>query len=272
MAVSLDRMAVDDIATDPERIAAEIHRQLGDIDPPVPVDEIACALDIVEIRRRPLRNFEAALLTQAERDFGTVLINSNSSPQRRRYSQAHELGHFLCAWHRPAEGGFRCTVIDMTEPGGSAIHRRQEMEANRFAIELLAPKRLVRRHLRRFPDLDDVLALHTMLDISKAAAIRRYVALHPKRSLAVIFARNGTFQYIVRGDGFPWLDLRKGDRLPTLPRVARDMRTSEMVEADAEEWFGSTWPGELSVQVLPQEDEYSMILLYLAGREKDDDR
>ena len=50
MAVSLDRMAVDDVATDPERIAAEIHRQLGDIDPPVPVDEIARALDIVEIR------------------------------------------------------------------------------------------------------------------------------------------------------------------------------------------------------------------------------
>ena len=146
------------------------------------------------------------------------------------------------------------------------------MEANRFAIELLAPKRLVRRHLRRFPDLDDVLALHTMLDISKAAAVRRYVALHPKECLAVIFARDGAFQHIVRGDGFPWLDLRKGDRLPTLPRVAHDMRTSEMVEADAEEWFGPTRRGELSVQVLPQEEKRSMILLHLAGSEKDDDR
>ena len=132
-------------------------------------------------------------MTQAERDFGTILINSKSSPQRRRYSLAHELGHFLCAWHRPAEGGFRCTVIDMTEPGGSAIHRRQEMEANRFAIELLAPKRLVRRHLRRFPDLDDVLALHTMLDISKAAAVRRYVALHPKEALPSFSPGTGRF-------------------------------------------------------------------------------
>ena len=31
MAVSLDRMAVDDVARDPRRIVAEIHRQLGEI-------------------------------------------------------------------------------------------------------------------------------------------------------------------------------------------------------------------------------------------------
>ena len=53
--VNLERIEVDDVATSVERIVAEIHRQLGAIDPPVPVYEIARALDIEEIREEPLR-------------------------------------------------------------------------------------------------------------------------------------------------------------------------------------------------------------------------
>ena len=271
MAVRLDRMTIDDVATNPERIAAEIHRQLGNIDPPIPVYEIARALDIEEIDEKPTRNFEAALMTEPERDFGIVLLNSLASRQRRRYSLGHELGHFLCAWHKPTEGeGFRCTRSDMTEPRGGTIHRQQEDEANRFAIELLAPTRLVRRHLRRLPDLDHVLAMHSVLDISKAAAVRRYVALHAE-CLAVMFAKNGALEYVIKGEGFPWLNFSKGDRLPSLPGLARNVRTSEMVEADAEEWFGPARRShDLSVQYLPQEDERGLILLHLASQTDED--
>jgi len=256
-------MAVDDVATSPERIAAEIHRQLGDIAAPIPVHEVALALDIDDIQQRPLNGLEGVLITEPERDFGIIYVNSKSSHQRRRYSVAHELGHFLSQWHKQTSGeGFRCTRQDMSLPSGDDVHIRQESEANRFAIELLAPARLLSRCLRRLPELEHVLALHTDLHISKAAAARRYVALHPQ-PLAVVFAKDNEFLYVDRGPAFPFVALNRGQHLPDLPRIGTDGTTSEMVEADPEDWLGLNRAADLAVQALRQEDGYSIILLHL---------
>ena len=112
-------MAVDDVAFSPERIAFEIHRQLGDIAAPIPVDQIARSLGIEDIRERPLGEFEAALVTDLGRDRGAILLNSWSGQYRQRYSLAHELGHFLCGWHKQtANGGFLCSKKDMATPSG----------------------------------------------------------------------------------------------------------------------------------------------------------
>ena len=260
--VKLDRMDVDDVATSVDRIAAEIHRQLGDTEPPVPVYEIARALDILEIREAPARNYEAMLLTNAEREFGQICVNTrNSSAQRRRYSVGHELGHFLCTWHRQVAGdGFKCSRQDMATPTGDEVHIRQEREANWFAIELLAPKRMLTRYLNRLPDLEQVLAIHSALQISKTAAARRYANLH-REPLAVVFATNGLFQYADRGPGFPFINLERGEPLPWLPSAGRD-GISEMVDADPKDWRGLEWTNELSVQMFQQEDGHSIVLLH----------
>lgn len=262
-------MRVDDGAPDPERIVVEIHRQLGAIEPPVPIYEIARALDIVEIREEPTTNFEGVLLTGDERDVGMILINKRSSIERRRYSLAHELGHFLCNWHRPiVAGGFLCSRQDMAIPSGDQVHIRQESEANRFAIELLAPSRMLTRYLNRLPDLEQVLAVHAALQISKTAAARRYANLH-REPLAVVFATNGLFQYADRGPGFPFIKLERGDPLPHIPPVGGD-GISEMSDADPTAWPGLEWKTELSVQVLQQERGHAIVLLHLAPTETDD--
>ena len=61
--LTLDRIALDDAGGNPRKIAEAIHLQLGDLTGPVPVDAIAHALDIVEIRKEPLTSFEGALIT-----------------------------------------------------------------------------------------------------------------------------------------------------------------------------------------------------------------
>lgn len=256
-------MAVDDAATSPERAAAEIHRQLGGVTGAVPVMEIARALDIEQIDQHPLRGFEAMLLTGPERDFGQVLLNSHSNARRRRYSLAHELGHFLCAWHRPAaENRFACSRGDMVSPVGAPQHIAQEREANVFAIELLAPAHLVAPFLKRLPDLDVVLALHKRLDISKVAAGRRYVSLH-SAALALVVAKSGQFLYAERSERFPFLPFERGDRLPVLPRIAPGGPTSEVTDADPVAWRLARPPGQLFCQVLEQEDSHALILLQL---------
>src|SRR5689334_16823627 len=98
MKLQLDRMALDDVGANSRRLAEAVHEQLGEGLGPVPVYEIARALDIDEIREEPLSNIEAALVTTPERDRGAVLLNTESSPQRRRFSLGHELGHFLNTW------------------------------------------------------------------------------------------------------------------------------------------------------------------------------
>jgi hypothetical protein len=158
----LDRVEIEDVGANSERLAEAIHRQLGTCQGPVPVLDIAKALDIIEIREEPLTGFEAALLTTPERGYGSIVVNLDSSPQRRRFSVGHELLHFLNPWHEPTSpSGFRCSRQDMIETRRSARdpHRRQEAEANQFSIELLAPPALARPHIEGEADLARVLAM-----------------------------------------------------------------------------------------------------------------
>jgi hypothetical protein len=157
----------------------------------------------------------------------------------------------------------------MASPSGNARHVEQEREANQFAIELLAPPRLVKPYLRRLPDLDHVLSMHVALDISKAAAARRYIELH-KEPLAVIFARNDAFIYTVRGSEFPWIGLKEGDRLPNLPCVSLEAGISEMTETDRRDWLIRVPSVELAVQVFTQENGHAIILLHAADANEDE--
>jgi Zn-dependent peptidase ImmA (M78 family) len=264
----LERIDIDDVATSVERVVGEIHRQLGSIDPPVPVHEIARALDIDEIRAIDSTNFEAMLITGRTRNTGSICVNKASGRQRQRYSIAHELGHFLCGWHRlNSDQGFRCSKQDMAVPLGDQEHVVQEKEANQFAIELLAPERLVAGYLRGLPEFEQVLAMHTRLDISKTAAARRYVKLH-REPLAVIFASNGIFQYADRGPSFPFISMTKGQQLPETS-WAKDEMLSEMVEADPLDWGLGAHTG-LATQSLNQQDGHQIVLLLLDTESPED--
>ena len=255
-------MAIDDVGHTPVLIAGEIHRQLGNVDGPVPVDWIARQLGIVDIQRRQLNSFEGALITQPERRSGVVLINSGSGNGRQRYTLAHELGHFLCHWHgHSSSEGFVCRRGDMELPAGDVVHVRQEAEANQFAIELLCPQPLIRKYLRRLPELEQVLNIHSALEISKTAAARRYVSLH-KEPLAALFATGGAYQYSERNARFPYIPFKRGDRLPSIP-INGDRGISDLEETDPTDWGLKANGGSLFVQSLSQRGGHHIILLHL---------
>lgn len=163
MRLTLDRMALDDVGANPARLAQAIHDRLGSIPGAVPVHAIAHALDIVEIRVEPLFNLEGALVTTPERGHGQILVNAKSNPRRRRFTIGHELGHFLSPHHvMTADTGFECNRQDLRaglQDAGNR-HRRQEAEANAFAIELLAPPQRLKLHLAGAPHLTRRYAAH----------------------------------------------------------------------------------------------------------------
>ncbi len=270
MAISLDRIAVEEIGADPVRLARAIRDQLPDLTGAVPVHDIAFALDIEEIREERLTSFEGCLLTDRQKSYGAILVNRASSPRRRRYTVGHELGHFLNERHVPTmEDGFQCTKEDMGYPKRSGRHLQQEREANTFSIELLAPARLIQSHLKRPADLEHALAIAEDQDISREAAVRRYVALHDE-CLAVVFSAGARVRYIEKGEGFPGTAIWTNDALPTLPPRPRDgSDLTTLDEVSAVPWLSWTDGVTLFAQTLYQAEGYAMTLL-LVERDKSD--
>jgi hypothetical protein len=254
-------------------LAEAIHIQIGEGTGPVPVAEIAKALDIVQIRIEPLTNFEGALVTTPERDVGLILVNRSSSSRRRRFTIGHELLHFLNAWHQPTSvDGFRCSRADMRENQRKSQdwHLRQEAEANAFSIELLAPRTRLRPFLQNEPDLAAAISMSDDLDISREAAARRYVSCHGE-TIAAVFGHGGRFLYYEGAARFPSLSLRKGSLLPNLPPGNDTTGLSIVDEAEVSEWLSRPDGASLTMQTLHQQDGYSTTLLRVIPVQGDDD-
>jgi IrrE N-terminal-like domain len=267
----LDRMALDDVGYNPQRLAEAIHAQLGQREGPIPVHDIALALDIEDIRIEPLNNLEAALVTTPERSYGQILLNRQSGPERRRFSAGHELLHFLNPLHVPtAEGGFRCTRADMRASGKDLDrHLRQEAEANAFAVELLTPRPRMRSYLRGNADLRKVLAVADDFDISREAAARRFVNLHSD-NLAAVFCKDRKFLYADRPDAFPGLCLSRGQAVSLSGGEQGDL--SDFDDADPRDWlFTANRGSELLMQTLWQGGGYSITLLHAIEPDEADD-
>jgi hypothetical protein len=117
------------------------HAGFGPAPLPVPVDAIAAdllGLLVEEVEGLP---YSGALLPSARR----VMLNAGEareSPQRRRFTLAHEIGHWVCQCEegRAPAPEILCRSADMA----ADAPRDLEREANVFAAELLMPEAEVR--------------------------------------------------------------------------------------------------------------------------------
>lgn len=261
-----DLVALDDIVN-------EIHRLLPDCPIPVPVEELARALDIEDIHSVDTSSYEAALvLSDIEKSSGTILVNSATSRRRRRFSIGHELGHFLSPTHRPMRGSTTgCQTVDMRlqTPRKNDVASRVEVQANRFAAKLLMPERAFRREIKRSdaPSLQAVVEISNLFDVSKEATARRYVELHDT-ACAIIFSESLRFMRPYRSSDFPFVNLKPGDGLPRTSASATFMGPpgtfSEFIETDKHQWLDATESkkvGYMAEQVLLQNDDFRMTLL-----------
>lgn len=194
-------MTIEEAGYRPEALAAAVHAQLPqELSGPVPIKEIARALDIHEIRAKPLQNFEGALLTVPERTAGSILVNSLSHRRRQRFTIAHELLHFLNPRHvQTSTEGFWCSKAEIAFSVTAAAkgldrHQRQKREANRFAVELLLPRQRLRRRLSAPPELETVLSISDEFDVSKEAAARYYAERHDA-CIGIAHSHKGRLRY-----------------------------------------------------------------------------
>ncbi|MEJ7597427.1 MAG: ImmA/IrrE family metallo-endopeptidase [Kofleriaceae bacterium] len=120
----------------------------------------------------------------------TILVSDRVTDVcARRFSIAHELGHFVLA--HPS-----CAPHELAAPRQRARRnnavRDYEAEANAFAGELLMPYELVRRRCDVSPvSLDVPWAITREFNVSILASARQFVALSPERCAAVFSNRSG---------------------------------------------------------------------------------
>jgi Zn-dependent peptidase ImmA (M78 family) len=92
------------------------------------------------------------MLLPAER---RIFANAGEPTPRRRFTLAHEVGHWVC---QCLEGGFApvyCRASDVTL---GEVDQALEREANVFAAELLMPELQVRRAFGASTAIDDLAA------------------------------------------------------------------------------------------------------------------
>ena len=154
--MSLSRLELDGVGS-PAGIAARVHQLQPDLPPDFSIEAICARLDIVEIKEVTTNGFEAALVMDANKASGSILLAANRQPERRRFSIGHELGHFLIPTHMPYPGKpFECSLADFHQLDTLEKDRRRriEAEANKFAAHLLMPPSRVRAGMTsRQPDL-----------------------------------------------------------------------------------------------------------------------
>jgi Zn-dependent peptidase ImmA (M78 family) len=279
MTLTIDRMEIDDVGGDPVKLATAIIKQLPDLSKPVPVREIATAIDIYEIREEPLSGLEGGLIVADDKSEGAILVHRDRPETRKRYTIAHEIGHYVNPWHKSdSPEGFRCRARDMAierhAPNDRAV--RMEVEANQFAAELLMPRQEVGKFLRgkAGADIDHIIGMADRFRVSREAAARRYVA-HVGEPVAVVFSKDGQIRYIKTNEDFPRLSVWNGDQLPGASLSARNGtkigEVSDWAEIIGHVWLERSRGFTVCEQTLAQQNGFRMTLLTVEKDEEEDD-
>jgi Zn-dependent peptidase ImmA (M78 family) len=138
-----------------ERRAEQVVERFRLSVPPVALDDI-CRAEGLFLCARPF-DYVAGVFIRDE-VFPVIMVNSREPRVRRRFTIAHELGHYYLAHQRTA----------FPEPGNDV---QLEREANRFAACLLMPESWLRDYWRAYAgnreNRESVVA--GIFDVSQAA-------------------------------------------------------------------------------------------------------
>ena len=161
----------------PENTAEGLLEQAGVHSAPVSVEKIADYLGL-RIRLADLGQDCSGVLVR-NGDRAVIGVNWGHHTNRRHFSIAHEIGHFLL--HKGdtyVDKGYRVNFRDLESGSGT---KQEEVDANMFAAALLMPANWVRKAFGDQPfDLtedDGLEALARKFDVSTQAMTYRLVKL-----------------------------------------------------------------------------------------------
>ncbi|MBM3698031.1 MAG: ImmA/IrrE family metallo-endopeptidase [Actinobacteria bacterium] len=147
-----------------EHLLARFTLRFGHIDGPVPVDAVAC--DLLGLFVMESDEIEVSGLLVPDRRY--VYLNAREAREsagRRRFTVAHEIGHWVCQCDEgraESPKSILCRDGDMASGAGGPLER----EANNFAASLLMPEARVRDAASGGLDIDAAAEVFGVSDIA----------------------------------------------------------------------------------------------------------
>lgn len=171
---------------------------------PVDVKELALQVGaqlrwpdpIFKVEAANIKNFDGGLFRVDEQGWALLYNERVSSPGRIRFTQAHEVGHYLL--HRVSQESFECSQADMVHWGTE--YKAKEAEADSFASQLLMPIKQFRAATGGQPiDFDVLSEASTKFGVSLTATALRWIQ-STTESAVLILARDGFMDWAVSSE------------------------------------------------------------------------
>lgn len=202
-----------------------------------------CEADQIEVitMEHATPGFTACLICPSPDIPCGIALAPGQGPGRRRFSIAHELGHFHMPTHRKRPSR-PCRDEDMDARAATDYGRKYEWEANDFAAELLMPKTVFSRDSSgRDPVFREIVELAgaDMYDVSRTAAALRYVET-THEACALVCARDGIIEWVSKSQAFGYRIPWKNDPVPP-GSISRAVFNGEQPSAEGEAVDPYTW-------------------------------
>jgi len=149
--------------------------KLGDLTLPIKVEDIAKS-EGLKVVPYPLEDSVSGLLV-IENGQGIIGYNQNESRVRRRFTIAHELGHFIL--HRDKANLFvdkQFKVYRSQNSSTDATKQAYEKEANAFAASLLMPEQLIIKEVEK-----------TKIDMANEEGLKQLAKIFDVSSIAMSY-------------------------------------------------------------------------------------
>jgi len=205
--------------TDPKKEAirlTKLWQQYGPNTYPLDLDELVNGAiltsdfsDTLSIDRQRFDSFEGSLVRTNGTRKWTILLNSQvRNGRRRRFTFAHELGHFMC--HRELRNKFEDSEETLND-----FRDEIENEANVFASWLLMPANLIRSEFGSVKwKTESLREIGNRFECSLQASALRFVRLSPK-PIAFVVSRDGMILWAAKSESAPYMaSYCFGDELP----------------------------------------------------------
>jgi hypothetical protein len=153
----------------------------------------------LRVREVPAKGFDGALVRSKAGQKGIIAVNSRlREASRKRFTIAHEIGHFVIPHHRLLGNVCDERQIERFE---KKLYR-PELEANDFAAELLLPSAVLRTRFNlSAPSLDQISAVASEFGTSLTATTRSFLSL-TGLACALVWSTGRRADWCARSDSF----------------------------------------------------------------------
>ena len=198
--------------TSPELIARALLKYVG-MRAPVDLYELAEEIDL-QIRDVPSSGFDGALVRIAGRRIAgrpagiIAKRDSIEDEARKRFTIAHEIGHFLLPGHGVDVSVCAKEQLDVAREKVAQM----EKQANRFASELLLPLQPVAEIVGKYGfSMDTCSFVSDIFEASLTASASKCVEAS-KSEVALVVTDNGIIKYFQRGDRWRYF-IKRNEKL-----------------------------------------------------------